>query len=91
MQEALNMVDDNGKTSGHRILRYLSQKTLKPFIFKDKVLGHFNPLTCYDGNNRRNIVAFSFSYYVIFLQQQIVIFGKNIYHVLFWSIPVMPL
>ena len=54
MQEALNMVDDNGKTSGHRILRYLSQKTLKPFIFKDKGLGHFNPLTCYDGNKKIN-------------------------------------
>lgn len=52
MQEALKMVDDNEKTSGHRILRYLNQKTLKPFIFKNKELVHFEPLTCYDGNKK---------------------------------------
>lgn len=49
MQEALKMVDDNDNSSGHRIIRYLNQKTLIPFIFKDKPSGHFDPLICYDG------------------------------------------
>lgn len=50
MQEALKMVDDNRTTSGHRIIRYLNQKTLKPFIYKGKTSVHFNPIICYDGN-----------------------------------------
>lgn len=54
MQEALKMVDDNEKTSGHRILRYLGQKSLKPFIFREKTSGHFEPLICYDGNRQIN-------------------------------------
>lgn len=54
MQEALKMVDNNEKTSGHRILRYLNQKTLKPFIFREKTPGQFEPLICYDGNRQIN-------------------------------------
>lgn len=54
MQEALKMVDDNENSSGHRIIRYLNQKTLNPFIFKDKESGHFEPLICYDGNKQIN-------------------------------------
>lgn len=54
MQEALKMVDDNDKSSGHRIIRYLTQKTLNPFIFKDKPSGHFDPLICYDGSKQIN-------------------------------------
>ena len=56
MQEALKMVDaeDGKKTAGTRLARYLSQKTLKPFIFKDKPLDHFSPLICYDGNKKVN-------------------------------------
>ena len=54
MQEALKMVDDNKNASGHRIQRYLTQKTLKPFIFKDKESGHFNPIICYDGDTKIN-------------------------------------
>lgn len=48
MQEALKMVDtEEGKqTSGTRLTRYFEQKTLKPFIFKDKSPGHFEPLRC---------------------------------------------
>lgn len=52
MQEALKMVDDNKKTSGHRIIRYLNQKTLNPFIYKDKPSGHYDPIVCYDGNKK---------------------------------------
>lgn len=54
MQEALKMVDDNKTASGQRILRYLNQKSLNPFIFKDKEPGHFEPLVCYDGNAQIN-------------------------------------
>ncbi len=54
MQEALKMVDDNKTASGHRIQRYLNQKSLNPFIFKDKEPGHFEPLICYDGGTQIN-------------------------------------
>lgn len=52
MQEALKMVDETKDTSGHRIVRYLNQKTLNPFIYKDKPSGHFDPIVCYDGNKK---------------------------------------
>ena len=54
MQEALKMVDDNKTASGHRIQRYLTQKSLNPFIFKDKTPGHFEPIVCYDGGTQIN-------------------------------------
>lgn len=56
MQEALKMVDNKeGKQSaGTRLSRYLGQKSLKPFIFKDKTEDHFAPLICYDGNVKVN-------------------------------------
>lgn len=54
MQEALKMVDDNKSTSGHRILRYLNQKSLNPFIFKNKAPGHHEPIICFDGNKQIN-------------------------------------
>ena len=57
MQETLKMVDtdeENKKTSGTRLNRYLDQKSLKPFIFKDKEPGHFDPITCYKGNTKVN-------------------------------------
>lgn len=56
MQRALSMVDDNeGKeTSGTRLSRYLNQKSLIPFIFKDKEQGHFEPITCYRGDQKIN-------------------------------------
>lgn len=54
MQEALKMVDDNTNTSGHRIMRYLNQKSLKPFIYKDKAPVHFEPKICYDGSKKIN-------------------------------------
>lgn len=50
MQEALNMVDtDDGKrTAGTRLARYLSQKSLNPFISKYLDTGHFSPIICTD-------------------------------------------
>lgn len=52
MQEALKMVDEDKTTSGHRIVRYLNQKTLKPFIYSNKEPDHFSPIICYDGNKK---------------------------------------
>lgn len=54
MQEALKMVDDNKTTSGHRIVRYLNQKTLSPFISKYLSSDHFSPVLCYEGGKKIN-------------------------------------
>ena len=57
MQSALKMVDEtleNKKTSGARLDRYLNQKTLEPFIYKDKEVDHFSPIDCYKGNQKIN-------------------------------------
>lgn len=56
MQEALKMVEDEeGKQSaGTRLTRYLNQKTLNPFIFKDKQQDHYNPIICYRGEQKIN-------------------------------------
>ncbi len=50
VQEALKMVDiEEGKrTAGTRLARYLSQKTLNPFISKYLESGHFQPIICTD-------------------------------------------
>ncbi|CAI2195087.1 2772_t:CDS:2, partial [Funneliformis geosporum] len=53
MANALKMVDENDKeTSGGRLGRYLSQKSLKPFLYKGKEPGHYDPIVCYDGEKR---------------------------------------
>ena len=47
MQGALKMVDDtldSKQTSGARLYRYFNQKTLKPYIYKDKEPGHYKPI-----------------------------------------------
>jgi len=49
MQEALNMVDLDKKTSGQRLQRHLAQKSLEPFIYADKSAGHYDPIECYSG------------------------------------------
>lgn len=44
MQEALKMVDaseDGKQKSRARLVRYLGQKSLEPFIYRGKDLGHF--------------------------------------------------
>ena len=53
MQEALKMVDYKN-TSGHRIVRYLTQKSLSPFISKYLPSGHFEPIYCLDGGKQIN-------------------------------------
>lgn len=57
LQEALNMVDteeESKPTSGARLNRYLEQKSLEPFIYKDKELGHYDPILCYQGEKKIN-------------------------------------
>lgn len=55
MQEALKMVDDDGrKTPGTRLSRYLAQETLKPFIYSSKGMGHYEPIICYKGRKKIN-------------------------------------
>lgn len=52
-QEALGMVDEGDKkTSGKRLVRYLEQKSLKPFLYKGKKVDHYDPIVCYDGNQK---------------------------------------
>lgn len=55
MQNALKIVDDTetGKQSaGTRFARYLSQKSLQPFIYGDKEQDHFKPIICYNGEQK---------------------------------------
>jgi len=57
MQDALKMVDETkeGKQkAGTRLRRYLDQKSLKPFIYKDKNTDRFLPIICYDGKTKIN-------------------------------------
>lgn len=57
MQETLKMVDsdeDSKPTSGARLNRYLEQKSLQPFIYKGREVGHFEPIECYQGNTKIN-------------------------------------
>lgn len=51
MQDALKMVDENTKQErGPRLKYFLAQKSLQPFINKEKEGGHFEPIICYKGN-----------------------------------------
>lgn len=56
MQRALKMVDDDTsyQVAGTRLLRYLDQKSLKPFIYKEKEEGHYDPIICYQGDKKIN-------------------------------------
>jgi hypothetical protein len=55
MQNALKMVDeDEVNKSGTRLARYLGQKSLEPFIYKGKEVGHFEPIECYQGKSKIN-------------------------------------
>ena len=54
MQDVLKLQEDSPTKSGTRLARYLSQKSLNPFIYKDKEDGHFDPIICYDGSMKIN-------------------------------------
>lgn len=51
----LKMVDDNDKeTPGNRLDRYLGQKSLQTFLYEGKKADHYEPIECYDGNQKIN-------------------------------------
>lgn len=57
MQRVLNMVDekeDGKETAGTRLSRHLDQKSLQPFIYKEREVDHFKPLECYRGTQKIN-------------------------------------
>lgn len=54
MQNALNLQEETDNKSGTRLARYLSQKTLKPFIYKGKDEAYFDPIICYKGSKKIN-------------------------------------
>lgn len=57
MQRALNMVDsteESSKTAGTRLNRHLNQKSLMPFIYKERSMDHFEPLICFKGGSKIN-------------------------------------
>lgn len=52
MQKSLKMIDeDEQRPSGTRLARYLTQKTLNPFISKYLDGGHLDPIRCTDGGS----------------------------------------
>ena len=54
MADALKMVDEvKGKEKAGNILKkYLAQKSLEPFIYKEKKPEHFDPIICYIGGTK---------------------------------------
>jgi hypothetical protein len=54
MQNALKLQDESDNKSGTRLARYLNQKSLEPFIYKGKEIGHFDPIICYRGEQKIN-------------------------------------
>lgn len=57
MQESLKMVEEaeEGKSnSGTRLQRYLTQKSLESYIYKDKPKDYFVPIECYKGTQKIN-------------------------------------
>lgn len=52
MQEILKVVD--GNISGTKLPQFLSNSTLKPFIFSDKDPAHFEPIICFKGKQQIN-------------------------------------
>jgi hypothetical protein len=51
MANALKMTDENNKqSSGIKLGQNLNQKSLKPFVDKEKISGHFEPIICYKGD-----------------------------------------
>lgn len=53
MQEALSMSYEGDK-SGSRLGEILAQKTLKPFIYKEKTPADYTPIICYKGGQKIN-------------------------------------
>lgn len=54
MQNALHLQEDTDNKSGTRLTRYLEQKSLQKYIYKDKAPDHYDPIECYRGDQRIN-------------------------------------
>lgn len=54
MQNALNLQEDSDNKSGTRLARYLGQKTLEPYLYKEKEVGHYDAIECYRGTQKIN-------------------------------------
>ena len=54
MQNALKLQEESDNKSGTRLARYLSQKTLNPFLYNGKNDGHYDPIICYRGTQKIN-------------------------------------
>ena len=56
MQTALKIVDDipSSKSAGSRLQRYLTQKSLQPYLYKDEGNDKYEPVICYKGNTQIN-------------------------------------
>lgn len=54
MQNALNLQEESDNKSGTRLARYLGQKTLEPYLYKGKEVGHYEAIECYRGTQKIN-------------------------------------
>ena len=54
MEKVLKMMDEDATQGSYRLNRYLTQKTLQPFILSGKSSNHFEPLECYLGERKIN-------------------------------------
>lgn len=53
MQDALKMTDEGDRqSSGGRLVENLNQKSLQPFINTEKTAVGFDPIICYDGEQK---------------------------------------
>lgn len=56
MQTALKLIDDtpSSQSTGSRLQRYLNQKSLQPYLYKDATDEKYKPIICYKGNTQIN-------------------------------------
>lgn len=46
------LIEQFGNISGTKLPHFLTNSTIKPFIFNDKYPAHFEPIICYKGNQQ---------------------------------------
>ena len=56
MQTALKLTDDmpSSQSAGSRLQRYLNQKSLHPYLYKNEDENKYSPIICYKGNTQIN-------------------------------------
>lgn len=56
MQTALKLADDmpSSQSAGSRLQRYLNQKSLHPYLYKNEDEDKYSPIICYKGNTQIN-------------------------------------